>query len=294
MTLELAVTTARSSRHSRYSSTFRVRFVWISSTTANGFMSAAVVSLSRVTYQGEVFQAACHDGRVELHKTDFVSGLPAEAVVRFLRYFSREGGGIVASHKPALLADEFGSDEDALVRLAADGYVEHIEDTQWGPMWQTTVAGNAIANHRWTKPVMRKTAERLLIEATQRAALFNDCSSRAMVIARLRVFGSYLDPARDGLGDVDLAFDLRERRQLSRSEAIAYASEARVLYIDGFDHHAWLRAEAMRFVKGRSRAISPTPENPAELGSKWSDVYTFHDLNQLPAFAHQGDKDFGW
>lgn len=248
----------------------------------------------RVTCQGEVNRAACHDGRVELHKTDFVSGLPAEAAVSFLRYFSREGGGMVASYKPALLAAEFGSDEDALVRLAADGYVEHIQDTQWGPMWQTTGAGNAIANHRWTKPVTRKTAERLLMEASQRAALFNDDSSRAMVIARLRVFGSYLDPERDRLGDVDLAFDLRERRQLSRGEATAYARQARVLYVDGFDHRAWLRAEAMRFVKGRSIAISPTPENPAELGGAWSDVYTFRDLNQLPAFARQGDKDFGW
>ncbi len=64
---------------------------------------------------------------MKLLKTDLVSGLLADAAVSFLRDLSPEGGGIVASCKPALLAAEFGSDEDALVRLAADGHVAHIK-----------------------------------------------------------------------------------------------------------------------------------------------------------------------
>jgi hypothetical protein len=72
------------------------------------------------------------------------------------------------------------------------------------------------------------------------------------------------------------------------------AREARALHVDGFDHHAWLRAEAMRFVKGRSVAISPTPGIQPSWAVRGTHVYTIDDLNQLPAFARHGDKDFGW
>ena len=231
---------------------------------------------------------------MDLQPTDFISGLPAPVAVTFLRHFARDGGDVAATYKPPLLDPEHGTDADALSRLEADGYVELVNDTQWGPHYRTTVDGNAVAHHRWTKRITRKTADRLLGEAVARAEAFNADNSRATVIARLRVFGSYLDPDVDRLGDLDLGLDVRFRRVLDRSEAFSYAQRAGVPYADGLDHEAWLRAEAAKAVKGRSRSINPTPENPAALNGAWRDEYEFDGLELLPTSAQQGESKFGW
>lgn len=236
----------------------------------------------------------CHDAGVDLQKTDVVSGLPAPVAVTFLGHF-QGAGRIAASYKPALLDPEYGTDRDALTRLEADGYVEQIEDSQWGPAYRTTTAGNAVAMHQWTKRITRKTADRLLAEAITRAEAFNADDSRATVIARIRVFGSYLDPHQDRLGDLDLGLDVRFRRIYDRGAASSYAQNVGTLYADSLvDHDAWLRAEAAKAVRGRSRSISPTIENPAHLNGPWRDAYEFDGLRRLPEVAQHGAADLGW
>jgi predicted nucleotidyltransferase len=197
--------------------------------------------------------------------------------------------------RKSLLPPEHGPDREALARLEADGYVELIAGYQWGPSYRTTTRGNAVANHRWTKPITRKTADRLLAEAVARAEEFNADDTRATVIARVRVFGSYLNPEKDRLGDLDLGLDIRFRRTYDRDEAFTYAQHVGTLYGDSLvDHEAWLRAEAAKAVRGRSRSISPTPENPARLGGPWHDEYQFDGLPLLPEVAQHGAADLGW
>ncbi|PYY35874.1 hypothetical protein [Curtobacterium sp. MCBD17_030] len=230
---------------------------------------------------------------MDLQQTDVISGLPAPVAVKFLRYF--RGPGAMAPLGTPLLDPEHGTDRDALVRLEADGYVEHIADHQWGPSYRTTTSGNAVANHRWTKPITRKTADRLLDEAVTRAKAFNADDTRATIIARIRVFGSYLNREKDRLGDLDLGLDVRLRRTYDGAEAFSYAQRAGVLYADSLvDHEAWLRAEAAKAVRGRSRSISPTTENPADLDGPWRDEYEFDGLHLLPEIAQQGTADLGW
>lgn len=228
-----------------------------------------------------------------LEKSDIVSGLPAPVAVTFLGHF--QGAGGVAMHGQSLLGPGHGSDQDALQRLEADGYVQRISDAQWGPSYQTTTKGNALANHRWTKPITRKTADRLVTDAIARAKTFNADNSHATVIARIRVFGSYLKPEKDRLGDLDLGLDVRLRRPYDKQAAFAYANRAGTLYADSLvDHEAWLRAEAAKAVRGPSRSISPTTENPADLDGAWRDVYEFDGLPLLPEVAQRGAEHLGW
>jgi predicted nucleotidyltransferase len=54
------------------------------------------------------------------------------------------------------------------------------------------------------RPISRKTADRLVIELLQRARAYNADPSKPMFIDTLRVFGSYLDPDIDPVGDIDI------------------------------------------------------------------------------------------
>lgn len=235
----------------------------------------------------------CHDDVVDLQRTDVISGLPAPVAVTFLRHF--RGVGAISMEQKPLLDPEHGPDRQALQRLEADGYVELVDEQQWGPSYRTTTKGNAVANHRWTKGITRKTADRLLTDAVARAEAFNADDTRATIIARVRVFGSYTNTVKDALGDLDLGLDIRLRRPYDYKAAFAYAQRVGTLYADSLvDHEAWLRAEAVKAVRGRSRSISPTTENPAHLDGEWRDVYEFDGLHTLPNEGKQGAAAHGW
>ena len=77
--------------------------------------------------------------------------------------------------------------------------------------WVTTVKGNALANASFGKPISRATATRLLPEVIDRAHGYNADPSRLLTITEIIVFGSYLDPAADPLGDLDLAISTVRR-----------------------------------------------------------------------------------
>src|ERR1035437_8157895 len=85
----------------------------------------------------------------------------------------------------------------------AAGYVERTElaraaGDDW---WATTVKGNALANASLGQPIRRAPAARLLAQVIERARSYNAAPARLLTITEIVVFGSYLDPATDPLGD---------------------------------------------------------------------------------------------
>jgi predicted nucleotidyltransferase len=60
----------------------------------------------------------------------------------------------------------------------------------------------------FAKPISRATAERLLVGLLDRAAAWNAKPDKLVSIDEVLVFGSYLDPTIDRLGDVDIAVTL--------------------------------------------------------------------------------------
>jgi len=66
-------------------------------------------------------------------------------------------------------------------------------------------SGNALAQASFGKPIIRATAARHLAQVIERARGYNADRGRLLTISQIAVFGSYLDPAAERLGDLDLA-----------------------------------------------------------------------------------------
>lgn len=125
--------------------------------------------------------------------------------------------------KLASWGDAFGLDlvtqelglERAAARILIDelvvlGFVEKAPHPHHDCDWRTSIKGNALAQAPATKPIHRKTAERILQEFVERVAKVNDDAYYLYRIPKVFVFGSYLSDA-ERLGDIDVMFDLESK-----------------------------------------------------------------------------------
>lgn len=143
----------------------------------------------------------------------------------------------------------------------AAGYVKRsglacTTDEEW---WVTTVHGNALANASFGKPVSRATATRLLGQVIERARAYNADPARLLTITEIVVLGSYLDPAVDPLGDVDLAVST-VRRDIDGQRYVDMALKYAKANGRGFSTFAerpfWPARELRMILKKRSPAIT--------------------------------------
>jgi hypothetical protein len=218
---------------------------------------------------------------MRVSKSDMICGIGAPAARQLMRaYFSQ---------RPVEVAcDILGLGRDAaLSRLCAfetAGYIERSEtagtaddDDDW---WITTTKGNALAQVSFGKPVTRATATRLLAQVIDRARSYNADPARLLTITRVTVFGSYLDPAADTLGDLDLAVctvrrDTNGKRYVDTVLAYARASGRR--FGTFHDQLFWPFRELLMILKNRSTAISITDEDISQITDRFKIVYTVAD-----------------
>lgn len=125
---------------------------------------------------------------------------------------------------------------------------------------------------RWPRPVSappitRATAERHLACVIDRARSFNADGSHVIEIAELVVFGSYLDPDVQHLGDLDLGATLRDRIvdttvTVGQSEIrLNYAKASGGLFGGLIEKLSWPEKEALAMLCNRSTVINITTEN---------------------------------
>ncbi len=167
---------------------------------------------------------------------------------------------------------------DALRRLEADGFVR-CEDIGGDVRWSTTIAGNALAMASFNRPIRRVKAEALLAGVLERAAMFNADETHLLIISRLRVFGSYLDPEAGELGDLDLAVEFVDsagdslsvdefaRRALDYARASGRTFSTFILALD------WPRREAEMILRNRSAYINITREDVDRLTDRQETVF---------------------
>lgn len=100
----------------------------------------------------------------------------------------------------------------------------------------------------------RKTADRLLAGAIERAKDINADPRYCYTIERMVVFGSYANSDRDDLGDLDIAVQLVPRY----FEDDPHWEEARSRYRGGdfIMRHVWPMEEVMRRIRNKSAYIS--------------------------------------
>jgi hypothetical protein len=140
--------------------------------------------------------------------------------------------------------------------------------------WQTSTQGNALAMAGFGKPFTRKTADRLVAGVLERARSYNADPTKPLAIARLRIFGSYLDPQVDRLGDVDIEL-LTARRP--GYDPFAYGKASGRNFNTFMDHVLWADTEVARYLANRSAAINITPEDVDNIGAETRVIYAIAD-----------------
>jgi hypothetical protein len=142
--------------------------------------------------------------RVRVSKNDTICGLAAPIARQLMRVYFDDRPVEVAGD---ILGVSQDAARDQMRAFEAAGYVEpgglaHGAGDDW---WATTVKGNALANASFGKPISRATATRLPGQVVERARAYNADPARLLTVTEIVVFGSYLDPVVNLLGDLDLA-----------------------------------------------------------------------------------------
>ena len=102
------------------------------------------------------------------------------------------------------------------------------------------------------------------------------------------MFGSYLDPSVEQLGDLDLAVKLGSRLSPELSGDERTKQRLRYSYGSGrrfatyTDVLFWPEDEAVRFLRNRSAAISITRQDISQFTDRWQVVYRYQPTAGQP------------
>jgi predicted nucleotidyltransferase len=179
-----------------------------------------------------------------------------------------------------------GEARERLCSFEAEGYVQRVSpDDDW---WETTIKGSALAQARFSKPISRATATRLLGEVIERARTYNSDPKRLLTVSRIEVFGSFLDPSADRLGDLDIAVSTVRRETDGRrfiDSVLTYTRESGRRFGTYSERLGWPERELRMFLKNRSTAVSITDEDVSAITNRFEVVYATED--DLGAIAPQ-------
>jgi predicted nucleotidyltransferase len=216
---------------------------------------------------------------MRVSKDDVICGLPAPAARQLMRAYFDDHSAAVAAE---ILGLGRAAARDQLRVLEAAGYVRLVEKEAAlaDERWVTTVQGNALAQASFGKPISRATASRHLSEVVERARAYNADPRYLLTIAEITVFGSYLEPTADRLGDLDLAITTVRRetngdRHVDR--VLAYTHASGRSFGTFVDRLFWPSRELRMILKNRSPAISITNEDISKLTDRFEIVYTVGD-----------------
>jgi len=222
---------------------------------------------------------------VRVSKGDMICGLAAPTARQLMRAYYDDRPVEVACD---ILGVSQDAARDQMRVFEAAGYVElaepsHARGDDW---WVTTIQGNALANASFGRPISRATATRLLGQVIERARAYNTDPARLLTITEIVVFGSYLDPAVDPLGDLDVAVstvrrDTSGQRYVDR--VLEYAKASGRTFSAFHDRLFWPARELRMILKNRSSAISITDEDIRRLTDRFEVVYvTDSDPEAVP------------
>lgn len=213
---------------------------------------------------------------MRLAKTDRIAGLDATTVRDLMRTMrdpttlqhvrSRLPAGIDAGTVVADLTELGFLRPDERTTEAGDGW------------WVTTTTGNALAMASFAKPITRTTADKLLSGLVDRVRSWNENPDRLISIDEVVVFGSYLDPTVDRLGDVDIAVTLShwpEGQSLDtfNKRVKAHCRASGRTFTSFVDELFWPTKEAIQTLKNRSTALNITTEDIHQLTDNIRVVY---------------------
>lgn len=87
---------------------------------------------------------------------------------------------------------------------------EYIEQTKPNE-YKVTVKGNALAQVKFVNRMNKAKADKIFNGFMKRVAEINEDENCIYRVSRLILFGSYLNPAADDYGDIDIAYELERK-----------------------------------------------------------------------------------
>lgn len=204
---------------------------------------------------------------------DVICGIPAPLARQLMRKYWRERPAAVACD---ILGVDSVTARTRLADLEIAGFLRCVIDSRQDPWWITTTQGNALAQASFGRPITRKTADRLLQAVVGRVRTYNADPSFLLTVAELAVFGSYLDPSADRLGDVDIAATVARREadgQQHVEKVLDYGNVSGRYFATFTDQLHWPRKELFLALKARSTAISLTTEDVSALTDRFEVIY---------------------
>ena len=116
--------------------------------------------------------------------------------------------------------------------------------------------GLAIKNVKFIEPILREKADQLVKELIERIKVLNADDYYIMCVEELYVFGSYNSNSKD-CGDIDLAFDLKRKRHLTREEIVKLGHERAPKSFNFLNSFNWpISEEPYRFLKNRNKYLN--------------------------------------
>jgi hypothetical protein len=215
---------------------------------------------------------------MRVSKTDAIAGLPAELARAIVRKF--RGRQMVADAVADLLEGTGYGLAAVFDALEASGYMEKARvDIDGDVWWDTTIQGNALAMASFGKPISRRTADRLVSELLERARGYNADPGKPMFINTLRVFGSYLSPEIDPIGDIDV--ELTYGRRITDRKALAdYTRASGRSFGTYVDQVMWPQTELFLHLKKRSAFINITLEDITRITDRFETIYSVDEDQQ--------------
>jgi predicted nucleotidyltransferase len=216
---------------------------------------------------------------MRVSKNESICGLAAPTARQLMRAYYDEHPVEVACEVLGIGQDIA---RDQLRAFVTAGYIERskLASSAGDDWWVTTVKGNALANASFGKPISRATAARLLAEVIERARSYNADPARLLTIKEIVVFGSYLDPATERLGDLDLAVSTVRRDTAGEryvDKVLEYARTRGRSFSTFHDRLSWPARELRMILKNRSTAVSITDEDVRKLTDRFEVAYAVGD-----------------
>jgi predicted nucleotidyltransferase len=216
---------------------------------------------------------------MRVSKNDIICGLAAPMARQLMRAYYNDRPIEVACD---ILGIGQGAAREQMLAFEAAGYIERTKLARSAihDAWVTTVKGNALANASFGKPISRATAARLLTEVIERARSYNADPARLLTITEIVVFGSYLDPAADRLGDLDLAVSTVRRDTDGEryvDKVLEYARTSGRNFSTFHERLFWPTRELWMILKNRSSVLSITDEDIRKLTDRFEVAYAVGD-----------------
>jgi hypothetical protein len=202
---------------------------------------------------------------------DAVANVPLWAIKDMLRYREDFSAKIVA-FELGLPADRGQAVFDGLVQ---HGFLE--PDDEGFDFYRSSTKGRSLVQAKFARRLARDKAAVLLAQLVERAEAINANPDLAHVIAELRLYGSLLERADGEVGDVDVAFALRDRPGIGSRVAASKARWAASGREAGsfFQELVYGETEVLALLKGRSPYLSVQPLSEIEkLGCPTKVVFT--------------------